>query len=340
MKQLVNPRRFLGRIVASICIALFLAAAPAPASAATDRPGHSRNEQRRNNQGGRHNNQGANRSRGNHESRGKSENRRHNASSPSARPANNRKDNHQGKPQGQPQGKPQGNTPGFRPGAAGGNNRPQGGNNRPQGPAANHKPNNNHNPGHNNNNHNPGPAHRPAPAPSARPGHGFAHTPPPARPYRPVRFFNFRRPEPPRHWRPGPRPLFSTVLGLTFGSSINIAFNTLANAGYTVDGYADNMIYVNDAVQLNLVWPFGVLRYNSAGLLEGSEFSFSSGWRDTSRYNEAYSRLCALYGPPVQSAGMTASWYGPGGQYVTLRFDLENAYSGPQRYFTTLTFGI
>ena len=36
------------------------------------------------------------------------------------------------------------------------------------------------------------------------------------------------------------------------------------------------MVYVNDVVQLNMRWPFGVLQYSN-GLLAGSEFTYSSG---------------------------------------------------------------
>lgn len=164
------------------------------------------------------------------------------------------------------------------------------------------------------------------------------------RPYRPAHFYGYHRPAPPRGWRPGPRPLFSTVLGLTFGSAISAGIDALITSGYTVDGYYDNEVYVNDVVQLDLRWPFGVLQYDSRGLLAGSEFVYDSPWRDTGRYDTAYRRLCRLYGPPAQRydrrGELRATWWGPGGQFVSLRFDRRAPMSGSDRYFTTLSFGI
>lgn len=202
-----------------------------------------------------------------------------------------------------------------------------------------------------NNNRRPnpsGPAHNwnPGHPNKVQPGHAIhrpAVAPPPMRPYRPSNFYGYHRPSPPRGWKPGPRPLFSSVLGLTFGVAINTAIDALITNGYVVDGYTDNAVYVNDAVQLNMRWPFGVLYYDG-GLLAASEFTYSSVNRDMHRYNQAFARLSGLYGAPVSSYHRgnewSATWWGPGGQYVTLRFDRRRPMEGPKRYFTTLSFGI
>lgn len=168
--------------------------------------------------------------------------------------------------------------------------------------------------------------------------------PPPARPHRPAHFYGFKRPVPPPSWRPGPRPLFSTVLGLAFGSAISAGIDALISGGYVVDGYSNNMVYVNNAVQLNMRWPYAALQYNPGGYLESSQFVYDSPRMDLSRYRAAFNRLVALYGAPVTNhqsgINMSATWWGAGGQYVTLTFDCRPSYAGPDRFFTTLSFGV
>ena len=47
----------------------------------------------------------------------------------------------------------------------------------------------------------------------------------------------------------------------------------------------------------------------------------------------AYARLSSLYGPPVSSynrgGDLSATWWGPGGRYVTLRFDYRAPCAAP-----------
>jgi len=249
--------------------------------------------------------------------------------------------------------RPVNTSPVYRPGADGHRpNAPKPGNNVKPGQNA-PKPGHNVKPG--NNNHRPGqnvrpsgPSHNwtPGQPTQVRPGpalHRPPMAPPPHPPIRPAHLHGYHRPVPPPAWRPGPRPLFSTVLGLTFGTALGMGIDALISNGYTVDGYTDDMVYVNDVVQLNMRWPFGVLQYSN-GLLAGSEFTYSSDWRDLNRYNMAYARLSSLYGPPVSSynrgGDLSATWWGPGGQYVTLRFDYRAPMRGANRYYTTLSFGI
>lgn len=386
-------------LVAILCMVISLGSA-LTVTAADQRRGGERTEQRRNNEGNREQNrrndrgQRGNDGRRNAAARNRQEQRKrddnaairpvnrpqhqqgagvrpgHNGNGSATRPGNSN-----------PSTRPGGslNNNGYRPGAAG-NNRPSGGNNnfkpghdngfKPGHDNNNHKPghdngfkpghgNNNHKPGHDNGfkpghgnnrpggNHGPGHNWNPGRPNHVRPGapiHRPPVAPPPMRPMRPAHFFGYHRPLPPPAWRPGPRPLFSTVLGLTFGSAISVGIDALISSGYTVDGYYDNNVYVNDVVQLNMRWPFGVLQYNNAGRLVGSEFVYSSDWRDLNRYNMAFGRLSSLYGPPVQSysdgGNLSSTWWGPGGQYVTLRFDYRAPMQGGYRFYTTLSFGM
>lgn len=335
-------------IVTAICMLMLISV---PSASMAQRHGGERTERHENRNGSRREHRNDQRREDRKASQGKDNHRPQS----SARPAhsNNGNNNNKNKPavNGRPDNnrRPENNRrpgnnagehkqPVYRPGAAAANRPapgPQPGHNvrpgatvppsRPSGPTHNWTPGrpNHVQPGHH--------IHRPPVAP------------PPPRPFRPANFFGYNRPVPPPAWRPGPKPLFSSVLGLTFGTAINVAIDALISSGYTIDGYSDNSIYVNDAVQLNMRWPFGVLYYNN-GLLAGSEFTYSSDWRDLSRYNMAYARLSALYGAPVSSYNrggeISSTWWGPGGQYVTLRFDYRAPMSGANRFYTTLSFGI
>lgn len=325
--------------VAGICMMMLLSA-PAPAMAqrhSGDRTEH------RDNKGGKREYSNRN-SKGGRDNRKASPDKKRPERPAQAAPGNN---NHNNRPDNRhPEGnrpKPSGphnnnNNQVYRPGAAGANRVPAG-NTRPA-PAPSVRPGNNVRPA--------GPAHnwKPGAPNKVHPGHTIHRppvAPPPPHPMRPAHFIGFNRPVPPPAWRPGPRPLFSTVLGLTFGTAINATIDALISGGYTVDGYTDNMVYINDAVQLNMRWPFGVLLYNN-GVLSGSEFTYSSDWRDLNRYNMAFARLSSLYGPPVSRSNrngeLSATWWGPGGQYVNLRFDYRAPVMGNNRYYTTLSFGI
>lgn len=234
--------------------------------------------------------------------------------------------------------------PQYRPGAAG-QNRPSQGvppagnitnqpNRPPQGPA--------HNPAHH-------PGHYPGKPNTVRPGmnmHRPPVAPPPPRPYHPVNWHYAGRPLPPPSWRPPsrPRPFFSSVLGIAFGTAINVSLDYLFNSGYAVDGYNNNTVYLNDVRQLGFLWPYASLFYDAAGYLSASEFVYSTTAYDPRRYNSAYSALVRAYGPPVSVSNspydMTASWWGSDNQFITLRLYNGATQSGPARFFTTLTFGL
>ncbi len=252
--------------------------------------------------------------------------------------------------------------PGARPGgerpttsrpATGGNNptmRP--GNNRPGSNNNSHRPGNS---GNNNVGNRPGASHpgnwnpghnRPNPPvvnPGHRPGNNWRPTPPPVRPYRPVSMRPIPRPIPPVGWRPRPgMPTLGGFLGLTLGASLNISVNYLMSNGFTIDGYADNTVYLRDPRVMNYVWNDGALFYSPAGALTGSAFYYSTPFYDMTRYNAVFNALTATYGLPVSNGTtggvLSATWFGSGG-YITLSYNTMPSSAGPVRFFTTLTFG-
>lgn len=250
--------------------------------------------------------------------------------------------------------RPGGDRP-QHPGNQGNHNRP-GGNGRPD-----HRPGNNH-PGNNRpgNNHRPDYGHRPDYRPDYRPGHNHSYRPSrpgyrpgvgPVRPHRPPRrhphgfrhpvpFFNgFHRPVPPPRWHyAGGGPAFGTILGIALGTAIGASLTALANDGYAVSSYGNNVIYMNDVPQMNYIWPDAALYYNN-GMLCGSQFTYPTSYYDMSRYNALYNTFVAQYGMPVScsntGAVISSSWFGPSGRYVTLSFNSQ--YGG--NYYTTLSFG-
>lgn len=245
-------------------------------------------------------------------------------------------------------GQGNGNT---RPGNNGNNNRPTTpGQQRPDKPGTNHnrpdkpgqqRPNK---PGNNNNNR-PGPggpigSHRPdyRPQPPSNQGHHQG----PMRPMPP--HHGWYRPAPPpqwrapRHWRP-----FRSILGISFGTAINLSINALINNGYTVNSYDNSSVYVSNVPMLNMSWPDAILFYNDRGALCGSRFMYSTGFYDMNRYNLTYTSLVNTYGSPASlqstSSGMEATWWGTGNQFIRLSFSPQYNQYGDVRYYTTLSFG-
>lgn len=289
-----------------------------------------------------------------------------NSNSSHARPGSPGGGNHNGgnRPGSNPghnSGRPDGNRPGNN-----GNNGNHNGNHRP-GSNPGHNPgrpdgnrpgnNGNHN-GNNRPGHNPGrpghdfghggnrPGHNPGRPGDHRPGYGRPggphHFAPP--PHRPHYARPWAPPRPPRGWRPGRvYPTFSTVLGITFGSAFDISLAYLLNNGYNVYSYGNNIVYLNNVNQLNLLWPDASLYYGSRGLDRG-EFIYSTSYYDTMRYNDAYARLVAAYGAPVSTSypsnGMQTCWFGNDGRFVTLQFLPTYGADGIMRYYTTLSFGL
>ena len=231
-------------------------------------------------------------------------------------------------------------------------NRPgQGSVDRPQRPD---RPDHSHRPG---GDYRPDKPSRPTPPPPSssrpsrpgygpnRPGHGPSRPPvmaPPTRPGRPIYSGGWHRPLPPQAWRPTyTRPLVNSFLGLTFGMAFNSALDYLYNGSYIVDGYGQQEVYVRNVRELNFTWDDATLYFQN-GMLVRSQFYDSSYGYNSSRYGTLYNRLMAMYGAPASynnmGNGMSATWFGYSGDYVTLEYTMMSTSSG-YRYFTILTYG-
>ncbi len=194
------------------------------------------------------------------------------------------------------------------------------------------------------------------PNPGVRPGNGNNHRHglrpgghpaprppmirPPHRPHRPVMVRPHYRPVPPPAWRPHRGvPVIRGILGLSFGVAIGTSLDYLYNSGYSVDGYANDIVYLRNVPALNYVWTDAALYYGSRGL-DASSFYYSTSVYDMSRYNSVYSDLVSTYGVPVSvnNAGglLTSTWFGGNRGYITLSFGSGSA----GRFLTTLTLGL
>lgn len=261
---------------------------------------------------------------------------------PASRPGNMGRPAQPSRPAGNPSpSRPGNNSQQNRPGNGnGGNhNRPNPGN-RP-GNGNHDRPNHGNRPG---NNRPGGPnfgGHRPDYRPDHGPGHNMHHGP--MRPNMPPHHAWYRPAPPhgwraPRYWRP-----FHSILGISLGTTINISINSLMNSGYAITSYGNNSVYVSNVPMLNMMWPDAVLFYNGMGGLCGSRFVYSTGFYDMNRYNMTYNSLVNAYGAPYSiqntGAGMEATWWGTGNQFIRLAFTTDYAQNGALRYFTTLSFG-
>ncbi len=251
----------------------------------------------------------------------------------------NSRPNNSGRPSNS-SGRPGNNNNGHRPG-----------NNNPGRPGNN---NNGHRPG--NNGHNPGrpghggynPGHPHRPGGDYRPNRpNRPHRPtvivPPHRPHRPP-MRPWSRPVPPPSWRPRPAaPVIASILGITFGTAINMSLDYLINRGYTIDGYGNDAVYLRDVNEMSYYWPDATLYYGAGGLAR-SEFLYSTSYPDPMRYNSLYTRFNRTYGPPiniVRTGGvLSATWCAPNRGYVTIDYRSQYSLGGDLRYFTTLTFGL
>lgn len=248
-------------------------------------------------------------------------------------------------------GRPGNNNNGHRPGNNGGSNGHRPGNNNPGRPGNNnngHRPGNNgHNPGRpGHGGYNPGRPHRPGgdyrPNRPNRP-HRPTVIVPPHRPHRPP-MRPWSRPVPPPSWRPRPAaPVIASILGITFGTAINMSLDYLINRGYTIDGYGNDAVYLRDVNEMSYYWPDATLYYGAGGLAR-SEFLYSTSYPDPMRYNSLYTRFNRTYGPPiniVRTGGvLSATWFAPNRGYVTIDYRSQYSLGGDLRYFTTLTFGL
>lgn len=248
------------------------------------------------------------------------------------------------------------NNNGHRPGIGNGNNnrpghdnghRPGMGNGNNNRPGGDHgfRPGNDHGnrPGMGNGHR---PDHRPGAGWGHAPGHGHNRPPmmrPPHRPHHPVMHRPHWRPAPPPHWRPRRGlPVIGGILGLTFGTAINVSLDYLFGNGYVVDGYGNDVVYLRNVNALNYMWDDAALYYGAGGL-DASSFYYSTPVYNLSRYNQLYANLCNIYGPPVvidnNVGAMGATWFGGNKGYISLSFGANSLDTG-LRYLTTLTFGL
>ena len=252
--------------------------------------------------------------------------------------------------------RPSGNNhnQGMRPGNQGGRPASVNGNHqRPNGGNQNFRPGNNNNgsnngrPGMGNqrpgNNNRPGPGHNVAPRPGHTHNYGHGGRPafvrPPMRPHRPIIARPHYRPVPPPAWRPHRGlPVIRGILGLTFGVAFNASLDYLFNNGYTVDGYENDIVYLRNVQALNYIWPDAALYYGVNGL-DASTFYYTTPVYNISRYNQCYASLVNVYGMPISTnnvgGSISATWFGGGGNYVTLNFGNSNG-----RFVTSLTYGM
>ncbi|TGY04449.1 hypothetical protein [Muribaculum sp. NM65_B17] len=269
-------------------------------------------------------------------------------STQNSRPNNSgRPSNSSGRPGNNNNGHRPGNN-GHRPGNNGGSNGHRPGNNNPGRPGNNnngHRPGNNgHNPGRpGHGGYNPGRPHRPGGDYRPNRPHRPTVIVPPHRPHRPP-MRPWSRPVPPPSWRPRPAaPVIASILGITFGTAINMSLDYLINRGYTIDGYGNDAVYLRDVNEMSYYWPDATLYYGAGGLAR-SEFLYSTSYPDPMRYNSLYTRFNRTYGPPiniVRTGGvLSATWFAPNRGYVTIDYRSQYSLGGDLRYFTTLTFGL
>lgn len=159
---------------------------------------------------------------------------------------------------------------------------------------------------------------------------------PPVRPY--------HRPVPPPSFRPHRGcPVVQSILGITFGTAINISLNYLLNGGYVVDSYTNDVVYLRNVNEMSFLWPDATLYYGTNGLI-GSQFSYSTNYYDRTRYNQIYSTFVTRYGAPVNyqavNNGYIATWFGYDNGYISLEFKPVYGVGGHLRYYTTLSFGL
>ena len=195
---------------------------------------------------------------------------------------------------------------------------------------------NNHS-SHNNHNHAMRPPQHHHSAPSHNHHHHVSrpHCPPP-RPY--------HRPVPPPSFRAHHGcPVLRSIVGITFGTAINLSLDYLNRNGYTVHGYGNDVVYLRNISQYGYNWPDATLYYSSNGLV-GSEFVYSTSYNSRSRYNSVYNTLYNQYGAPISidnsANGVTVTWWGYDNQYVSLDYRPIYTNNGQLRYVTTLSMGM
>lgn len=170
------------------------------------------------------------------------------------------------------------------------------------------------------------------------------------RPVPPPRPFHYSmrppRPMPPAHYRPycGPvrMSLGEAILAFTLGTAFNASLDYFFDNGYSVGGFANDVIYLNNVSMCNFIWPETSLFYNN-GYLATQQYCYASPYNDRARFNIIYRDMCRAYGNPYMRnlpSGLSATWMADGGNYITLEYQPTYSPSGVLNFFTTLTFGL
>ena len=137
--------------------------------------------------------------------------------------------------------------------------------------------------------------------------------------------------------------MLRSIVGITFGTAINLSLDYLNRNGYTVHGYGNDVVYLRNISQYGYNWPDATLYYSSHGLV-GSEFVYSTSYNSRSRYNSVYNTLYNQYGAPISvdssANGVTVTWWGYDNQYVSLDYHPIYTNNGQLRYVTTLSMGM
>lgn len=198
-------------------------------------------------------------------------------------------------------------------------------------------------------NNRPAAPHRPEYQHGYRPGHGPFYRPnggyhrPAMRPGRPVMRPWMRPMRPvswhPRVWLPPVRPLFGLSFGLRFSTSVNL----LLHAGYAVDSYDTQNVWLNNVNEFGLLWPEALISYGSGGGVALTQLMYSTMMNDMRRYNYVYNMFSSQYGDPYMSSPgggvVQATWFSRDGGYVQLEYGQRNTYGNGTRFFTTVTVG-
>ena len=250
-------------------------------------------------------------------------------------PSNNRPDQGNVRPGGQQPGNPDGQQPskpgGRQPGKPEGQQPSKPGGQQPGKPGGQQPSKPGKGPEY-------GPAHKPDPNPNYKPGSRPSSVAPPSRPGRPIYPSAWPRPVPPSNWHSTyPGYLVPNVFGMTFGMAINSALDYLWYEGYVIDGYGANEVYLRDVYEMGYYWEEATLFF-VGNKLDRTQFYDSSTYYDSSKYNSVYNSLTAKFGSPVSQNGMSATWFGYYGDYITLEYQYMNGSSG-YRYYTILTYG-
>ena len=131
-------------------------------------------------------------------------------------------------------------------------------------------------------------------------------------------------------------PTIAGVLGLRWGTHYMDALNYLYFNLYDIDGYMDNIVYLNDVEMLGYEWQDVMMEFDGNDRLDYVEFSFWDNYYDTSRFYSLYNYLCSIYGSPVSFNNSMYSWYGGDGVgFVNLGIKFSSDVN-----YTVLAFGV